>query len=232
MADPIDLVSAAKAHKDLSHQIAAWRQLQQHLSVNDPNALAEFAELFRAGPPAKPPSTNPLTGFPFCSQQDNGPQGWRQCQTSSIAMCLLYMQVPGITDDLDYLRIVQRFGDTTSQEAHRQALTQLKVRARFRQNMTAGDLMAEIKAGLPAAIGILHHGTVNKPFGGGHYIAVYGFDATSWIAHDPYGELDLINGGWANQAPQAGKAQRYSFKNLNPRWLPDGPASGWGWVFS
>jgi GH24 family phage-related lysozyme (muramidase) len=54
MADPIQLLSAARAHKDLSHQISAWRQLQQRLSTNDPAALAEFAELFRADPPAKP----------------------------------------------------------------------------------------------------------------------------------------------------------------------------------
>jgi GH24 family phage-related lysozyme (muramidase) len=60
MADPIQLLSAARAHKDLSHQISAWRQLQQRLSKNDPAALVEFAELFRADPPAKPqPSPTP-----------------------------------------------------------------------------------------------------------------------------------------------------------------------------
>ena len=66
MADPIELLNAAKAHKDLSHQIAAWRQLQQRLSANDPGALVEFAELFRAAPAAKPeaspsPGTDWLT---------------------------------------------------------------------------------------------------------------------------------------------------------------------------
>jgi GH24 family phage-related lysozyme (muramidase) len=54
MADPIQLLSAARAHRDLSHQIAAWRALQSRLSANDPGALAEFAELFRADPPIKP----------------------------------------------------------------------------------------------------------------------------------------------------------------------------------
>jgi hypothetical protein len=241
MADPIQLLSAARAHKDLSHQIAAWQQLQQRLSINDPHALVEFAELFRADPPAKPQASpspgrigNPLAGFPFFAQQDNGPQGWRQCQTSSIAMCLCYLKVPGIRDDLDYLKVVQQFGDTTSQDAHRQALAKLGVRATFRQDLTAAQVQAEIKSGLPVAIGVLHHGPVSKPSGGGHYIAVYGFDAAAatWIVNDPYGELDLVNGGWSNQAVIAGRAQRYSFKNLNPRFLPEGPASGWGWVFS
>lgn len=56
MGDPIQLLSAARAHKDLSHQIAAWRWLQGRVS---PEVLAEFAELFRADPPAKEPSPTP-----------------------------------------------------------------------------------------------------------------------------------------------------------------------------
>lgn len=235
VADPIQLVSAARAYKGLSHQNAAWHQLQERLRTSDPGALAEFAELFRADPPAKEPSptpgrtSNPLAGFPFFAQQDNGPEGWRQCQTSSIAMCLRYLRVKGVNDDLDYLRLLD--GDTTRQEVHRRALAKLGVRARFRQNLTTGDVMAEIKVGLPVAIGVLHHGPVSRPSGGGHYIAVYGFDSTHWIVNDPFGELDLVNGGWSSQVSTAGKGQRYSFRNLNPRFMPQG-GDGWGWVFS
>lgn len=236
MASPIRLVDVAKAYMMLPHQTAALNWLQEQ---QDPKVLEQFAEMFRADPPVKPgasPSpgriTNPLSGFPFFDQKDNGPQGWRQCQTSSIAMCLAYLGVRGIKDDTDYLRIVQRYGDTTSQVAHAAALGALNVKARFRQNMTQGELQAEIKAGLPAAIGILHHGPASAPTGGGHYIAVYGFDSSSWIVNDPYGELDLVNGGWASQAPGAGRGQHYSFRNLGRRWQPEGNASGWGWVFS
>lgn len=234
MADPIQLLSAVKAHKDLAHQIAAWRWLQEQLS---PEVLAQFAELFRADPPEKleaSPSpgrpANPLP-VPFFAQQDNGPEGWRQCQTSSIAMCLAYLKTPNITDDRDYLKVVERHGDTTSQEAHRQALQELGVRARFRQDLTPTELMAEIKAGYPVAIGILHHGPVAAPSGGGHYITVRGFTDTAWLVHDPYGELDLVNGGWASQSHTAGMDQSYSFRNLNPRFMPGG-SGGWGWLFS
>jgi hypothetical protein len=235
-ADLIRLVDAFAHWQGLPHQMAAAQWLDDNLT---PEQRVQFGEMFRADPPEKPEASpspgkisNPLTGFPFFPQQDNGPEGWRQCQTSSIAMCLAYLKVPGIRDDTDYLKVVERYGDTTSQEAHRQALAQLGVRARFRQNLTAGDVMAEIKAGLPVAIGILHHGPASAPTGGGHYIAVYGFTADSWIVNDPYGELNLANGGWASQATTAGKGQEYSFRNLNPRFLPEGPASGWGWVFS
>lgn len=232
----IQLVDAARWDQQLPHQLAAWNWLQEQLQ---PATLSYFAEMYRAAPAAKPglldpvprPS-NPLRDFPFFSQRDNGPEGWRQCQASSIAMCLAYLKVPGIRDDLDYLRVVNRHGDTTSQAAHAAALQELGVKARFRQNITAGELQAEIKVGLPAAIGVLHHGPASAPTGGGHYIAVYGYDSSAWIVNDPYGELDLVNGGWASQAPGAGKGQRYSFRNLNRRWLPDGEASGWGWLFS
>ena len=59
MADPIQLVSAAKAFRELPHQTAAlnWLQEQQR-----PEVLAEFAELFRADPPiTTAPSTDWLT---------------------------------------------------------------------------------------------------------------------------------------------------------------------------
>lgn len=232
MAD-IRFVSAAKAYKELAHQAAAWNWLNEQLAGSP--VIDQFARLYRADPPVKEPSpspgrpSNPLP-VPFFAQQDNGPAGWRQCQTSSIAMCLAYLKTPGISDDRDYLKVVERYGDTTSQEAHRQALEQLGVRARFRQDLTPTELMAEIKAGYPVAIGILHHGPASAPSGGGHYITVRGFTDTAWLVHDPYGELDLVNGGWASQSHTAGKDQSYSFKNLNPRFMPGG-SGGWGWLF-
>lgn len=180
----------------------------------------------------KPLTTNPLSNFPWFPQLDNGPEGYRQCQTSSIAMCLAYLKIPGIKDDTDYLKIVNKYGDTTVQASHQQALKELNVRARFRQNMTAGELMAEIKGGLPVAIGILHKGPVSAPNGGGHYITVFGFNNTHWIVNDPYGEIDLVNGGFAKTGGASGRNVQYSFKNMNPRWLPEGQSSGWAWIFS
>lgn len=227
----IRLADAARWDQQLPHQLAAWNELQESLTAEQ---LQRFAETFRAGPPASEVRriTNPLTAVPFHPQLDNGPEGWRQCQASALAMCLGYLKTPGISDDLDYLRVVNRYGDTTQQQTHALALQALGVRARFRQNMTAGQLKAEIKAGLPVAVGILHRGPVSKPTGGGHYVVVYGFDETGWRVHDPYGELDLINGGWVKEGGLYGMALHYSYRNLNPRWLVEGDGSGWGWTFS
>ena len=44
--------------------------------------------------------------------------------------------------------------------------------------------------------------------------------------------LDLVRGSWAHQGQGAGRNQHYSFANTNPRWLLEGPSSGWTWIFS
>ena len=73
---------------------------------------------------------------------------------------------------------------------------------------------------------------MGAPTGGGHWLACYGFTPHGWVVHDPQGTCDLVNGGFAQQGGSSGKAQRYSYKNFNPRWLVEGQASGWAWLFS
>ena len=238
MTSPIKLVDAARFTENppLKHQLDAWDKMQARLS---PEVIAEFAVNYRAAPPAppassfvKPDGSIELPGFPYFSQLDNGSEGWRQCQTSSIAMCLRYLKVPGIMDDLDYLRYVRKYGDTTAQASHTSALRELGVKATFSTTMSQAQLLNELKNGRPCAIGVLHHGSVSCPSGGGHYIAVYGsVGNTAWRVMDPYGELDLQAGTWAATGGNSGKAQVYSRNGLNPRWLNPGANDGWGWTF-
>jgi len=171
-----------------------------------------------------------LRNFPYFYQVDNGPQGWRQCQTSSIAMCLKYLDTPGINDDVDYLKIVNKYGDTTHREPHKRAIAELGMYARFTISANADDIKDEIDKGLPVVAGVLHHGDVSKPTGGGHFIVISGYNKTHWLVQDPYGELDLVNGGWAARGAEAGKNVKYSFKNLNPRLFVNGGADGWCWL--
>lgn len=172
-----------------------------------------------------------LRNFPYFWQQDNGPEGWRQCQTSSIAMCLKYLGVKGINDDVDYLSYVNKHGDTTTRDAQFKALADLGVDAAFKLNLDPQDIKNQIEKGKPVAVGILHHGTVDKPRGGGHFIVVTGFSDSYWLVQDPYGALDLVNGHWSAQGPTSGKNQHYSFANMNPRLFVSGGADGWGWIF-
>jgi len=229
-----------KRGQALPHQLAAFSALDQALT---PEQRRAFTVDWRAtgspaAPvPAKPPAprpTNPLTGFPYFSQinASDGADGWRQCQTSAIAMCLTYLGVGGIKDDTDYLKVVRRHGDTTSQAAHQAALAKLGVKARFVQKCSASQAQAEILAGLPLAMGYLHRGPVTAPAGGGHWLACCGFDAYAWNVMDPFGELDLINGGWLRSGGTSGRSLRYSYRNFNPRWEAEGAGTGWAWLFS
>ena len=172
-----------------------------------------------------------LKNFPYFWQQDNNLEGWRQCQTSSIAMCLKYFGIKGIEDDVKYLHYVEKYGDTTEQSSHRKALEELNVKARFVTNLDPTDVKDQINKGKPVPVGILHKGTPDSPRGGGHYVVITGYSDSYWLVQDPFGELDLISGTWEKQFSTSGKNQHYSFKNLNSRLFVGGGASGWGWLF-
>jgi lysozyme len=171
-----------------------------------------------------------LRNFPYFYQVDNGPQGWRQCQSSSIAMCLKYLDVPGINDDIDYLKIVNKYGDSPARYPHICALKELNVDAKFTQTADEQDVKDQIDKGKPVVAGILHHGAVSDPSGSGHFVVISGYGDGYWLVQDPYGELDLVNGGWAKTGAEAGKNVRYSFKNTDPRFFVEGGGSGWCWL--
>ena len=230
----LDFFAYYRGEKDgQPQQEEAVKMLQDALPLNLKQDASEWVQKYRETPP-EPETPNLLTELfvPYFWQQDNGPDGWRQCQTSSIAMCLAYLQVPGINDDVDYLKIVQKFGDTTLQSSHQQALKSLGVPAKFKTTGGKDDLIMSINRGYPVPIGILHHGAlpVPGPSGGGHYIVVIGCTDTHAICHDPYGELDLVKGTWAATGQMDGKHVEYSWENLLPRWdLNNGTKDGWYW---
>jgi hypothetical protein len=232
-----------------SQQVSGIRALHAAIASLEGGAQildeqAPWARQFSKKPePAAPsPAKEPLPGkknkgavslaLPFFDQTNDGPDGWRHCQSSAIAMNLAYLGVPGIEDDIDYLRVVQRHGDTTEQAAHAAALAELKAPGRFITSCSVEWAKAELDKGFGLAFGIVHRGPVSAPSGGGHYIAIRGYDASGWLVHDPYGELNLVRGGWARQGQGAGRKQHYSFANTNPRWLLEGPSCGWAWIFS
>jgi len=225
-----NLVNFFKYYADKPQQAEAVQMLQQSMPDSLLKADSAWIVKYREEPP-KPDVESPLP-VKYFWQQDNGPQGWRQCQTSSIAMCLNYLGVAGINDDVDYLRVVNQFGDTTLQSSHSQALNHLGVRNRFRTDGSKETLIERVQAGFPTPIGVLHHGPVNNCSGGGHYLTVVGISECGnyTICHDPYGELDLVMGTWAKTGEQDGKFVHYSFKNLMPRWdLNNNRVDGWYW---
>jgi len=171
-----------------------------------------------------------LRNFPYFYQRDNGADGGRQCQTSCLAMCLKYFDVPGINDDLDYLKYVNKHGDTTERFSHHGALKDLNFYAKFSMTVDELDIKKEIDEGRPVVAGVLHHGTVAEPKGNGHFVVISGYGKDYWLVQDPFGKLDLVNGTWQETGAVAGKNVHYSFKNINPRIFAEGGASGWCWI--
>jgi hypothetical protein len=213
----------------LSHQIAAWRWLQGSVSSD---VLAEFAELFRADPPAKEPSPSPgqpdkaLLKVPYEYQLDNSSgAGQRECFSSSCAMVARFYG--RVSSDDEYNAIRARFGDTTNSGAQLRALGSLGLQATFHQNGDAATLERLIRDGCPVPVGWLHRGSISHPTGGGHWSVVIGFDDQGFYHNDPNGEADMVGGGYVSNSNRAGAGVRYSRRNWLRRWEVDGKGTGW-----
>ena len=163
---------------------------------------------------------------PYYSQRDNTKDPMRTCFSSSCAMLLKFLKPNSITGDDQYIRTVFKYGDTTSSSAQLLALEEYGVKADFSQNGGWSSIDSQLTRGIPIPIGILHKGPVTNPTGGGHWIVIIGRneDNTAYVVHDPFGDLDLVNGGYLSSD---GAFKVYSKKNLGPRWLVESQSSGW-----
>ena len=163
---------------------------------------------------------------PYYSQRDNKKDPLRSCFSSACAMLLKYVKPNSITSDDEYMVTVYKYGDTTEPSVQVTALEQHGLKVEFRQDGGWSDIDSQLAKGFPIPIGVLHHGPVSKPSGGGHWLTIIGRneDNTAYVVNDPYGEMDLVNGGYQNSN---GSHLLYSKKNLGPRWLVEGPGTGW-----
>lgn len=186
--------------------------------INDPKVIS-------VDPQFKHPKKLVLD-VPYYSQRDNKKDPLRSCFSSACAMLLKYVKPNSITSDDEYMVTVYKYGDTTEPSAQVTALEQHGLDVKFRQDGGWSDIDSQLAKGFPIPIGVLHHGPVSKPSGGGHWLTIIGRneDNTAYVVNDPYGEMDLINGGYQNSN---GSHLLYSKKNLGPRWLVEGPGTGW-----
>ena len=171
---------------------------------------------------------------PYFSQRDSATwQGQRMCFSSNCAMAAAFLR-PGCLagacqPDDRYLALVERFGDTTNAQAHVRALERLGIQATFRTDGRIEQLIAQLRMGFPIPVGWLHNGPAAAPRGGGHWSLVVGWNPQTRqvLMHDPYGEADLVGGGYVSTAIGSGRAQRYSERNWGRRWMVEGTGSGW-----
>lgn len=153
----------------------------------------------------------------------------RMCFSSTVAMAVKYMRpdaLLGSNADDTFLRTVLKYGDTTSATAQVRACKDYGITATFRQNGRKEDLIEEINKGYPVATGFLHKGLYTSPNGGGHWALLIGYNPTQGVFHDPYGELDNVNGGYPKRGV-GGKSVAYTWERWLPRWAVKGPGDGW-----
>ena len=211
-------VNSAETRED------AARLLQAQGYATDPGYAEKLIRIMNEKDPEQEiPGTHSLK-VPYEYQLDNkSGQGYRECFSSSCAMVARYWGRIGNDDAYNVIR--RKHGDTTNVQAQMATLRELGLHAEFIQDATATDLEEELRKGRPTPVGWLHRGPVSAPSGSGHWSVAIGFTPTHFIHNDPNGQANLVNGGYSSNKGGAGVA--YSRKNWLPRWLIDGPDSGW-----
>lgn len=242
--EEIELENFFTFFDNLPHQVKGIQALESEIRKVAPGLLMESAEWVKeyrqvqVKEVKQPPS--PIAGdlvqlnVPYLYQLDSHVegQGWRMCFSSTNAMLLEFLKpgtLKGPQADDTYLRKVFNYGDTTSAEAQVKALAAYGLKASFKTNGTSKRAKELLRQGIPVPVGVLHHGKSSSPSGSGHWLLLVGFDEAgkNWICHDPYGEMDVVNGNYLKNTPTAGRFVRYSYSNLNRRWLVGGEGDGW-----
>jgi GH24 family phage-related lysozyme (muramidase) len=188
---------------------------------------AEVAS-FKGPPPLPMQQSGIRLQVPYELQHDNkSGAGYRECFSSSAAMVAKFYKKVGSDDAYNQIR--SKYGDTTDVNAQVKALASLGIKAQFRKNGNVALLESELRAGRPVMVGWLHQGPLAKPTGTGHWSVIIGYNAEAFIHNDPNGQANLTNGGYINKTKGAGIA--YPRKSWLPRWLLEGPNSGWCMTF-
>ena len=222
----IKLIDLCKFYKGLSYQMAAISELEEAINKANPNILGREQAWFKTwSQTGKQQVTNPLP-TPYQSQRDNYRDAWRTCFSSSCAMLLMTLKPGVIHSDDEYIKMVFSIGDTTNSTVQIKALQHYGLDARFKTNGNRALVQQQIDAGKPVPAGFLHHGTANAPSGGGHWLCIIGYDNErgSYIVHDPWGAMNVTTGEYGSTF---GAKQHYDYKTWEPRWMVDGPSSGW-----
>jgi lysozyme len=213
----------------LDHGAGVWYIYNPHWQVSHTGS---------ARPNEGAPGSRILTAKYFPQRDSATTHAHRMCFSSSCAMAADYVKPDAIKvaeqeDDYYMKNYVFRHGDTTNSTAQIAALRDLGIKATFRQNLSQADIKAQIDRNIPVPVGILHHGHVSAPKGGGHWVCIIGYDDNTdeYIAHDPYGELDLTNGGYYGSTN--GARMRYGYRDFDRRWMVNAngtfaPGKGWG----
>ena len=215
-----------EAFKAEPQQLAGIEELRQAILQADPTLLTETASWVTNFHKEQPKPITIKVPY-FCQLQMDDGQGWRDCFSATAAMIAAWRGK--VSDENTYNHKRQKHGDSTDASAQVAALADFGLTAHFVTNGTKDQLVHLLQRGIPVGTGILHHGQASSPSGGGHWMLIVGYDDQGIIALDPYGELDIANGTWAQQG-SGGDHVHYSWKNWLPRWEVSGADGYMLWV--
>jgi hypothetical protein len=176
-----------------------------------------------------------LTVEPYAYQLGSlSGQGSRMCFSSTCSMLVDALNPaqfnPQSQHQDQYLHTLNALGgDSTDSRAQIETLKKYGIQAEFKMNGNLSVVLDELKNGIPVPVGLLHHGSLQKPSGGGHWTLLIGWieKENQVIMHDPYGKADLDKGEYISNAPTAGKYVVYDAEKWIKRWEVEGSGSGW-----
>ena len=209
--------------------VAAVEQLEVDLASKCQDLMEDSANWVKIFRTKVEPVVPGVLNVPYFPQTDNYRDANRTCNSSSCAMVLEYFKpgtLKGAKGDDAYVQKVFSLGDSTDHTVQTKVLESYGIKSHFSYNLSFADLDRELAAGRPVVIGILHRGTLSRPTGG-HMVVVIGKKGEDYVVNDPYGSL---NDGYTGPVTN-GKGVVYKRSDLEKRWTPDGPKSGWGRIF-
>ena len=209
--------------------VAAVEQLEVDLASKCQELMEDSANWVKIFRTKVEPVVPGVLNVPYFPQTDNYRDANRTCNSSSCAMVLEYFKpgtLKGAKGDDAYVQKVFSLGDSTDHTVQTKVLESYGIKSHFSYNLSFTDLDRELAAGRPVVIGILHRGTLSRPTGG-HMVVVIGKKGEDYVVNDPYGSL---NDGYTGPVTN-GKGVVYKRSDLEKRWTPDGPKSGWGRIF-
>ena len=206
--------------------VAAVEQFEVDLASKCEDLIEDSANWVKIFRTKVEPVVPGVLNVPYFPQTDNYRDANRTCNSSSCAMCLEYFKpgtLKGAKGDDAYVQKVFSLGDSTDHTVQTKVLESYGIKSHFSYNLSFADLAA----GRPVVIGILHRGTLSSPTGG-HMVVVIGKKGEDYVVNDPYGSL---NDGYTG-AVTNGKGAVYKKSDLNFRWLEKGrDKTGWGRIF-
>lgn len=210
-------------YKSLSHAVLVMLHNVSEKVLNE-----EDVQVMPVPVPVPVPKPQVVTSkVPYFSQNDNQDgQGYRECASSSVAMLLASKYPDKCSTDDAYVEELKQYGDTTSMSAHMHCLHEhYKVRATFTNTNDLENLQEAIKNG-PVAVGLCHHGPLNKPdVKSGHWVVVKSLTKSVIVVNDPNGRYDWVNG--VHDTGHSGENLNWPLSAFLSRWLVPPGKTGW-----